>query len=435
MRQVLERQVRPDRVAIYIRWSTDEQGEGTTLDVQREACCSYVHSQGWQVNPDLVFVDDGHSGSSLRRPALTRLRQLVRDDAVDCVVVFKLDRLSRNVVDTVNLALREWDGRTFLKSAREPIDTSSAVGKQLFYMLAGYAEWERSVIRERTLAGKLRRAQQGRNPGFRRPYGYSSGQQSGSYAVVPAEAALVRRIFDLYACGMGYQAIANGLNQGGSTFRGGRPFSAGTVSEILRNRSYVGDLVYRQRPINPRRATDERAPRQVRNATPMVVHSPGLPCIVEPDLFERVQALRRGRAQAAPPNRAVGSNSLLTGLLRCQHCGCRLVSRRGSGARGTAYYVCARARRSEAVPCRCGYLPQDRLDEFLVQRLLARYGPHLVSQVPQWAADPQPTPDVAWARLTAAQRKHVLRQFVVELQVYRHQRSGVVDGCITWAQA
>jgi DNA invertase Pin-like site-specific DNA recombinase len=66
-------EIRPECVALYIRWSTDEQTEGTTLETQKERCGLYVRSQGWQVNEALIFIDDGYSGGSLDRPALTHL--------------------------------------------------------------------------------------------------------------------------------------------------------------------------------------------------------------------------------------------------------------------------------------------------------------------------------------------------------------------------
>ncbi|HWI53053.1 MAG TPA: recombinase family protein, partial [Symbiobacteriaceae bacterium] len=160
------------QVAIYIRWSTEDQGEGTTLDVQMEACQAFILSQGWSVAPERIYIDDGISGGTLERPALSRLRSAISQGFVDCVVVYKLDRLSRSVVDMVRLVLDEWEGHCCIKSAREPIDTLTQTGRLFFYQLMSFAEWERSVIRERTFAGKLRRAQEGKNPGITAAYGY-----------------------------------------------------------------------------------------------------------------------------------------------------------------------------------------------------------------------------------------------------------------------
>ncbi|HWI61210.1 MAG TPA: recombinase family protein, partial [Symbiobacteriaceae bacterium] len=85
--------IEADRVAAYIRWSTDDQSDGTTLDVQKESCMHYIKSQGWQFREDLCFIDDGYSGGTLDRPAMTALRQAVKAGNIQCVVVYKLDRL------------------------------------------------------------------------------------------------------------------------------------------------------------------------------------------------------------------------------------------------------------------------------------------------------------------------------------------------------
>lgn len=380
------KEIGSDRVAIYIRWSTDDQSEGTTLEIQGEACRAYVVSQGWQVRDDLIFVDDGYSGGSLKRPGLNRLRQLVKDGQVDCVVVFKLDRLSRSVVDTVGLVLREWEGRTHLKSAREAVDTTTALGKQIFYLLVSYAEWERNVIRERTQAGKMRRFQEGSNPGIRFPYGYTRGETRGSFAVVEHEASVIRRIYDMYLTGLGYKAITNALNEGGITFRGGRPFNHNTVKEILSNRLYVGEIVYRKRVVNPERQVDEKAPRQVRNSQgPLVVKSPA-PTIIPMEQWERAAALRSRRYQERVPNRSLSSDHLLTGIVRCQKCGHTMIGRKADPDPETPsrlrrqYYMCGGQRLQGKAFCDCGYIRQPELDAWIVDRLKARYGGQLGRQ-------------------------------------------------------
>ena len=380
----MPKEIRPDRVAIYIRWSTDDQSEGTTLAVQREACRNYILSQGWQVRDDLVFIDDGYSGGTLKRPALTRLRESVRQGRIDCVVVFKLDRLSRSVIDVVNLALREWDDFTCMKSAREPLDTTTAMGKQFFYMLAGYAEWERNVIRERMHAGKLRRLQEGKNPGYKRPYGYAIGPVKGSFVPVFDEASVVRRIFEMYVAGHGYKSIAATLSADGIAFRGGRTFSSRTVYGILTNRTYIGEIVYRKTVANPRRHAQEGVPRQLRNPSPIVVKSSVVPPIVSGERFEQAQALRAHRAEERAPNRALTSDHLLTGLARCARCGYALIGRRREPAgerRHTTgnrqYYFCGGKRLKGCAFCDCAYIRQDVLDALIVQRLQERYAGEL----------------------------------------------------------
>jgi site-specific DNA recombinase len=243
-------EIHPDKVALYIRWSTDDQAAGTTLDVQMEGCRHYALSQGWLVRDDLIFIDDGYSGGSLDRPALTRLRRLVQEHQVECVVCYKLDRLSRSVLDTVNLVLEEWDDLCHVKSAREPIDTASHAGKMFFYTLVSYAEWERSLIRERTASGRLRRAQEGRWAAGRPPYGYTK-DDGRRLTPHPEEAPVVARIFREYISGKGSGLIAARLNADGIPFRG-KSWRAGGVKRVLENPVYNGELIYGATRANPR---------------------------------------------------------------------------------------------------------------------------------------------------------------------------------------
>jgi site-specific DNA recombinase len=355
----------PQRVAAYIRWSTEDQAEGTSPLVQREGCRHYILSQGWSWREDLVFVDDACSGATLNRPALSALRRAVQEGRVDCIVVLKLDRLSRSVADTVRLVMEEWDGICHVRSAREPVDTGSQAGRMLFYMLAGYAEWERSAIRDRTMAGKLRRAQEGKNPGFRPPYGYGAG-----FVPVPGEAVVVRRIFTLYLHGAGMIRIARQLQAEGLRFRGGRPWCEATVKQILSNPIYRGELQYGRRCRNPNRGRRGAGPAYLRTA-PAVVRTGAVPALVTRAEFDAVQTARRTRpgVQSRTSGRAQTSSHLLTGLARCS-CGSPLI---GHAAGGQRYYRCA-ARRRGAASCSSGYIPQAAVDRVLLASLRHRYG-------------------------------------------------------------
>lgn len=350
----------PSRVAIYIRWSTEDQGEGTTLDVQREACRSFILSQGWAVSDALVYVDDGLSGGTLERPALTRLRAAVAAGLVDCIVVYKLDRLSRSVVDMVRLVLDEWEGRCHVKSAREPIDTVSQAGRLFFYQLMSFAEWERSVIRERTFAGKLRRAEEGKNPGITAAYGYRLGT-SGQPVIEPGEAQVVQLIFRLYLLGMGCTQIGRKLGELGHPSPAGRRWGSGQISRLLSNPIYAGTLVYgKQTTVSGRRVKSER---------PHVVREGAVPAIVSLAEFAAVQAAKAGRpgvGRAQGSGRSLSSQSLLTGVLRCG-CGRAFRSTGGSGARFRyRYYYCG------SDSCQSGRIRQVDLDRLVSAALLER---------------------------------------------------------------
>lgn len=358
----------PGKVALYIRWSTDDQGEGTTLDVQLDGCKHYALSQGWTVCQQLTFIDDGCSGGNLERPALTRLREAVTRGEVDCVVVYKLDRLSRDVPDMIRLIMDEWGDRCYVKSAREPIDTTNQTGKMFFYTLASYAEWERSVIKDRTFSGKLRRAQEGKNPGQRPPYGYTYGEEHGTFALVPHEAEVVRRIYTMYHNGYGSYGIAIDLNKEGLPFRNGRPWHGSTVKHILRNPAYKGVLIFGVTQ------HDLKHKRRLRNEKPHLVREGVFPVIVRAEQWELVQATRRERPSPAKKQsgRAHSSPHLLTGLLRCPNCGRHM--RVGSAGKTYKYYRCDGAASCGRTICTARLIRQDVLDGLVVEQLAATYG-------------------------------------------------------------
>ncbi len=369
----MRKDIHPNQVAIYIRWSTDDQGEGTTLAVQREGCKAYLLSQGWQESPDLIFVDDGYSGATLDRPALTRLRRQVQAGAVDCVVVLKLDRLSRNVADMVHLVIEEWGDLCHLKSAREAIDTTNHAGRMFFYTLTSFAEWERATIRERTFAGKLKRAQAGQNPGMKAPYGYTS--VGGAFQVVPEEADIVRCIFTQYQAGLGATRIAHELNQQGIPYRSRPGWDKTEVHRVLSRPLYCGDLAFGVRSRNPRHGKQPGQPFWVRNARPLALAEGAVPPIISRELFHQVQARKASRPN--PRNqqsgRSLGSDYLLTGLVRCAHCNAALYGRRQSPG-GRQYYVCSGRHSSGRAVCNAGHLPMAELDAHVIGLFLRRHG-------------------------------------------------------------
>lgn len=366
---VRQKPIDPCKVAIYIRWSTEDQSDGTTLDVQMDGCKHYVLSQGWTVQDELTFIDDGYSGGTLDRPGLQRLRSAITGDAVDCVVVFKLDRLSRNVVDTVKLVMEEWEDRCYIKSAREPIDTTSQAGKMFFYTLASFAEWERSVIKDRTFSGKLRRAMEGKNPGFTPPYGYTLGE-SGSFDVVAHEAEVVKRIYLLYRQGYGAMAIASLLNEMSVPFSNGGLWNQTTIKNILKNPAYTGRLVYGTTTWDQRRRKRNKAEE------PHVVRDDVFPVIIPQAEWDQVQLAKSRRPGPAngQSGRSHSSPHLLSGLLRCSQCGQALGGTAGLSERlKYRYYDCIGVRTKGRQACNARRIQQRILDEIVVSHVKEFY--------------------------------------------------------------
>lgn len=349
-------EINPHRVAIYIRWSTDDQGEGTTLETQLERCKLYLGSQGWTYHESLVYIDDGCSGGTLERPALTKLRADVESGRVECVVVYKIDRLSRSVVDIVDLVLREWEGRCFVKSTTEEVNTISPAGKMFFYILVSFAEYERNVIRERTMGGKVKRAEQGLNPGFRPPYGYVKGAEPGTLVVVEHEAGVVRRIFELYLKGNGAGKITELLNAEG-VYRRGKRWNQLMIRRLICNPAYSGVLEYgRTMRTSKEQRTRQNLGSVIRFRTPRFARVEGaFPAIVDPESWERAQSLRQARSEmrAAGESRPSYSDYFLSGLAVCQ-CGASMA---GKSVGGRRYYLCSGRKRHGRSACDAGHIP------------------------------------------------------------------------------
>lgn len=383
--------IRPDHVAAYIRWSTDEQTSGTTLDIQRDACTHYIQSQGWQVREDLLFVDDGHSGATLDRPAMIRLRAAIGRAEVDCVVVMKIDRLSRNIVDAVDLVLKEWKDRCHLKSAREALDTTTDMGRVFFNILATFADFERSTIRERTHGGKTRLIREGKQMHGRPAYGYAPHPTAkGQWVEQPEEAPVVRRIFRLAGEGMSAHKVMHLLNEEGLRTRAGKEWSSPSVLHLLHNRTYAGFVEYGKTSVvavdggDGRPAADSfngksRTPRKTRvvNAQPKVAaRTRAVPALVDDETFERVQLMLAGnrRRHYEIGGRAMGSPHLLVGISQCS-CGAPLIHTGSGGTRKpnfAGYYLCARHR---VGTCReSGYIPTRDAEMAVEATFLALFG-------------------------------------------------------------
>lgn len=366
-------QIDPNKVAIYVRWSTDEQAEGTTLTIQLERSKQFILSQGWIINEDLIFIDEGFSGGTLERPEIKKLRKNVNDGLIDCVVIFKLDRLSRNIVDTVNLVLDEWDEICYIKSVTEPFDTTQQIGRQILTMLAGFAEWERYNIKLRTFEGKIETVEKGFSAGFKPPYGYIVGEKTGTFELVKQEAEIVKRIFREYKNGKGTNAICTELNSEGVIFRNSKRWNTNTIAYMLCNPLYIGRLIYGKLQNNPKRSKKEGEPLRSRRAEEDIMvkelTSDVITPIITEDEFNSVQKIRQSRnvfIDHKTSGRIFTSPHLFSGLLKCK-CGYGLTARSKQTTDNHAYYMCRGNKMKGSGFCDAGYIRQDTLDNLISQ--------------------------------------------------------------------
>jgi site-specific DNA recombinase len=229
----------------YIRVSSEEQASsGFGLTTQEAAIRAFAASQGYELLE--VVADPGVSGATKpgEREGFRRIVEMAEQGAFSVLLVWKFDRLARQIVYAVTTAndLQEQHG-VQLRSVTEPIDTATPMGRTVFAILAGMAEQERQVITERTFLGRREKAARGGFAGGAAPLGYKKDRQGG--LVEDQESAdTVRRIFAMKEEGATFQAIANRLNSEGiATARGGKWWPA-TIRYVLDNPKYRGQVEY-----------------------------------------------------------------------------------------------------------------------------------------------------------------------------------------------
>jgi site-specific DNA recombinase len=245
------------RCAIYTRVSTDERldMEFNSLDAQREAASSYIQSQkheGWILVADR-YDDGGFSGGSMERPALQRLLRDVEHGVVDVIVVYKVDRLSRSLIDFARIVEVFEKNKASFVSITQQFNTTTSMGRLTLNILLSFAQFEREVIGERIRDKFAASRRKGMWMGGTPPLGYDVRDRK--LVVNEGEAELVRLIFGRFlrlgsATKLGYELRRAGhttkswKTQDGRQ-RPGKPIDKGAIYKLLNNRTYLGEAVHR----------------------------------------------------------------------------------------------------------------------------------------------------------------------------------------------
>jgi len=239
--------IRKLRCAVYTRKSTEEglEMEFNSLDAQREACEAYIASQkaeGWVLYPE-SYDDGGFSGGTLDRPALKRLLADIEDGRIDVVVVYKIDRLSRSLMDFAKLVeVFDRGGVTFV-SVTQCFNTTTSMGRLTLNILLSFAQFEREVIGERIRDKIAASRKRGMWMGGFVPLGYEVRDRK--LVINDAEAATVRMIFERFVEVGSATALARALAAEGVRTRRGRLVDKGFLYKLINNRVYIGDAVHK----------------------------------------------------------------------------------------------------------------------------------------------------------------------------------------------
>lgn len=376
------------RAGVYCRVSTeDQEREGSSLDSQLEACLKAARDEGWEVPPRYI-VRETWSGLTLERPDLTEMRNWVRDNEVDAVVVYSTDRLSRDPLHLLLLA-DEFDKKGVkLHFVTEPMDNTME-GQLLGFVRGWASKLEAMKIRERTIRGRMSRALSGKIPagGQGRLFGYTyvpgKGEGEGIRHVNEDEALWVREMFRwLVEEGLSTNAITYRLRSLGIPTPSGKDFwRVRTVRKMLSNTSYCGKtyaftMTYGEPNKRMSPGTKRSKSGVIKKPKDEWVEVPGAtPAIISEELFEAAQIQLQRNKEKSVRNANPDNRYLLRGHLRCRRCGKSLWAFPGSKViRGKRYsyphYYCS-GNLKQVSPVKCGTpaIQANRIEPMVWQQI------------------------------------------------------------------
>jgi site-specific DNA recombinase len=413
------------RCGIYTRKSTEEglDQNFNSLDAQRESAEAYVLSQkneGWIALAE-HYDDGGFTGANMERPGLKRLLDDVEAGQVDCIVVYKYDRLSRSLADFMKLLeILDRHHVTFV-AVTQPFDTRTSAGRFMVHMLLNFAQFEREMIAERT-RDKMRAARRkGKWIGGYPILGHDLAPKGGALLLNLAEAERVREIFGLYLRLGALIPVLEELERRewrmkawttrDGVQRGGSRFSKTTLHALLTNVAYVGRVRFEGKVFE---GEHER--------------------IIDDNTFDRVQERLHRNGSKGERKIRNKHGALLKGLVRCGSCGGAMihtyVQKKTTRYR---YYVCAIAHQRGWNKCETRSVSAPELEGAVINNLrnFVR-DPAVLSEILQRIAEghepnePMADPsdvqtallsfDPLWEQLTTSEQETFIRTLVEQVK-------------------
>lgn len=352
------------RCAIYTRKSSDEglDQEFNSLDAQRESAEAFIASQkaeGWEVKADR-YDDGGFSGGTMERPALDRLLRDIEAGKIDCVVVYKVDRLSRSLMDFSRIMETfEKTGVSFV-SVTQQFNTTHSMGRLTLNILLSFAQFEREIIGERIRDKIAAQKRKGKWTGGVPVLGYDVDRSGPSPRLVvnAREAQRTRAIFKMYLELGSLLPVVKELRHREWTSKkrttkkgttvGGRPFDKATLYSLLRNPIVTGKITHKGETYEGEHEA-----------------------IVDPELFDHVQAQLSLNGRTGGPETRNKYGALLRGLLRCRTCDQSMTHTFCGGKKKHfyRYYRCVGAIKNGAETCSASTLPAEEIERLVIDEL------------------------------------------------------------------
>jgi site-specific DNA recombinase len=353
---------RTTRCAIYTRKSTDEglDSDFNSLDAQRESAEAYIKSQageGWVALPE-HYDDGGFTGGNMERPALYRLLEDVQNDKVDCVVVYKVDRLSRSLIDFSRIIDVLDKHEVSFVSVTQQFNTSNSIGRLTLNILLSFAQFEREIIAERTRDKMCAARKKGKWIGGYPMLGYDIAPKGGKLIINPEEAGRVREILWLYLQHQSLTRLAQELNTRGWTTKSwikkngkrrlGKPFTKTHLHSLLTNMVYLGKIEHQGE-----------------------VYEGEHEAILDEALWTKVQQVLESNPQTKGNKQRNRHGALLRGAVVCGSCQKPMYhsyTKKG-GNKLYRYYICETAQKLGYSQCPTKSVSAPAIENFVLEKI------------------------------------------------------------------
>ncbi|MCY1591096.1 cassette chromosome recombinase CcrB [Staphylococcus pettenkoferi] len=349
----------------YIRVSTERQVEGYSIEGQITQIEQYCQFNGYELVD--IYADRGISGKSMNRPELQRMLNDAKNGKLDCVMVYKTNRLARNTSDLLTIVEELHRQNVEFFSLSERMEVKNSTGKLMLQILASFSEFERNTILENIYTGQRQRALEGYYQG-NLPLGYNNIPDNKKELMINQhEANIVKYIFESYAKGHGYRKIANALNHKGYVTKKGNPFSISAVTYILSNPFYIGKIQFaKYKDWNDKR-------RKGLNDKPVIAEGKHTP-IISQSLWDKVQA-RKKQVSEKPQVHGKGTN-ILTGIISCPQCSAPMAASNTTNTlkdgtkKRIRYYSCSNFRNKGSKVCSANSVRADVIEKYVMDQIL-----------------------------------------------------------------
>lgn len=342
---ILEDNQTTGKAALYVRVSTLMQADRDSIPMQKKDLINYAKII-LGIDDYVIFEDAGFSGKNTKRPAFQEMMTRIRQGEFTHMLVWKLDRISRNLLDFAEMYAELQKYKCIFVSKNEQFQTDSPMGKAMLRMIMVFAEMEREVTAERVSSVMNSRAIAGKWNGGRIPMGYDRDSENDTFSINPDESKIIEKIYNEYTALKSLTTVAKRLNKECNVPRYGTKWTPASVHRILTNPWYYGDYVYNR--YNGASRFDSNAENE------WIVNKNHHPAIITKELYDKANEILQLNKRQSHVNKAKNTAKFIhifQGIVKCDECDTYMTCSHGtlrvSGMKGTKY-ICPNRRKNSS---------------------------------------------------------------------------------------